>query len=58
MKKVEKLITQVQPKEVVRIFCPNKDCKELMVKVYPWASLNIVGKINPCNKCLNKQLKK
>lgn len=52
----EKMITQIKPNKVKSIFCPTKGCGELMVKIYPWASLTITGGITPCNKCLNKRL--
>ena len=42
---------KLEPLGVRKIFCPI--CKELIVKIYPWAELNIVGEISPCRKCLN-----
>lgn len=48
---------KVQPQGVRKIFCPTKGCNELMVKVYPWASLTIQGQVKPCAKCINKALK-
>lgn len=48
----------IQPQPVRKIFCPTPSCKELMVKIYPWANLTINGRINPCNKCVNKNARK
>lgn len=56
--KTPKVFTQVQPQPIRKIFCPTRGCGELMVKVYPWASFNIVGEIKPCYRCLNKTLSK
>ncbi len=42
----------VQPNMVKKVFCPK--CGELLIKIYPWASINIVGDVKPCGKCLNK----
>lgn len=46
----------LQPHKVEKIFCPK--CGELMIKIYPWASLRIQGAITPCNKCFNKNNEK
>lgn len=46
---------KMQPQGVRKIHCPK--CGELMVKVYPWANLNVVGDIKPCIKCINSSLK-
>lgn len=45
-----------QPSKVKKYFCPR--CKELMCKIYPWASLDVAGEVTPCKKCLNKILEK
>ena len=44
---------KVQPKVVQRIVCPN--CKELMIKIYPYSSLHWqpTQQIPICGKCLN-----
>ena len=47
---------QIKPNKMQNIFCPTKGCGELMVKVYPWASLTIANGIQPCNRCINKRL--
>lgn len=52
----ETVPTPIKPNKVKNIFCPTKGCGELMVKVYPWASLTITGGVTPCNRCINKRL--
>lgn len=47
----------IQPQKVRNIFCPNPSCKELMVKIYPWANFAISGEIKFCNKCVNESIK-
>lgn len=41
------------PGKIMRILCV--DCKELLVKVYPWAVITTHDKIGvTCGKCINK----
>ncbi len=46
----------IQPQPVKKIFCPR--CGELLLKIYPWATLNIMGEVKACGKCLNEVKKK
>lgn len=45
---------KVQPKPVVKIFCPK--CKELQLKIYPYSSYLLAQGVDdkvPCIKCLS-----
>lgn len=53
----DKMIKKIQPQGIRKIYCPNPKCKELMVKVYPWANFIVNGAIQPCNKCRNNSNK-
>jgi len=51
------MLKQFRPTKVKRILCPK--CGELMVKIYPWSSMDIApgSPINPCKKCRSKDLR-
>lgn len=50
------MLNKLQPEPVKKYFCPK--CKELQLKVYPWASFAISldpgNKIPLCKKCVNE----
>lgn len=48
-------IKKFKVKEPKSFFCPN--CKELLLKEYPWSPYNIPDAIPICGRCLNKGIK-
>lgn len=49
------MIQVLKPERVKKIVCVS--CGELMVKFYPWSTIDFQGAIPPCKKCVNKQYK-
>ena len=44
----------LQPnKGVIKIYCP--ECKELQLKIYPWASIKPFESVPNCKRCRSKQ---